>query len=215
LWRIFNAAEFRAYWSNSGPPVPGSTPQATGPSLPFVTAGLADGTWWFSLSWFNGVFDSQFLPIGPNGETFLRLDLAGGHVTGSPPAGPTSCQLQNVAGGIVRIIGLATAAATMQFPESWAIAWTADGSTPAAGAASIFIPFTAGQWLGLLDYVLPAQAAGATVKVCLQTAINTGTALAPVWVYSESSILQSIVLPTSGPSPPLEATDWPGELPSP
>ena len=35
------------------------------------------------MSYYNGLRDSGFLPIGPNGETYLRLDISGdaGHAT--------------------------------------------------------------------------------------------------------------------------------------
>jgi hypothetical protein len=69
LWRIFAPACFRLYRSNVAPPLPGDTPWTTSASLPVTPADtFADGTWYVAVSWFNGIYDSYFLPVGPSGE---------------------------------------------------------------------------------------------------------------------------------------------------
>src|SRR5262245_48112537 len=91
LWRAYNAAVYRIYMTLGSPPVAGSTPTLTTATLPRTVPGaFADGVWYLSVSWFNGVLDSGFLPIGPAGETYIRFDFAGGVPIQSPPRAPVS-----------------------------------------------------------------------------------------------------------------------------
>ena len=212
LYRIFNAAGYRFYWSQGSPPAAGSTPQATSASLPYATtATFADGTWYLSVSYFNGVLDSGFLPLGPAGETWLRLDLAGGAVVGSPPDPPLDWQIAADGGGAARI-SAACYQADANRATAWSISYTTDGSTPAANQTSTLVAMPP-SGLAVLDYDLPAAAAGATVKVRLQTAQNDGTADAPIWVFSAGSTVQSITIAAAGPTAPAGGVDWPGAVP--
>lgn len=201
LYRIFNAAEYRFYRSSSAPPVEGDTPFATSATLPHEPAdAYADGTWYLSVSYFNGIYDSGFLPVGPMGETYIRLDLAAGVEIGSPPAGPLRWQLELCASGGVRVMGVYAQAGSLRAGD-WALAYTTDGSTPPADTPDVTQAMAAAD-LDYLVYELPAQSAGTTVKVRLQTRRNDGTDESPSWVYSGGSEVNTIAVDALGPTPP-------------
>lgn len=210
-YRVFNEAEYRFYRSNSGPPAESDTPFASNATLPYTPADtFADGTWYLSVSYFNGVMDSGFLPLGPAGETFLRLDLSGGEETGSPPAGPTDWRLEPVANGVVRILGFYWQTGDLR-ADQWAIAYTTNGGDPPADSPDVTQDMPEGN-LGVLSYELPAQGHGTTVKVRLQTRRNDGTAESPDWIYSEGSTIKTVTADASGPAAPLAGHDWPGRV---
>jgi len=207
LYRVFNAAEYRFYRSNAAPPVEGDVPFATSAALPHTPADVyADGTWYLSASYFNGVIDSGFLPLGPAGETYLRLDLADGEESGSPPAGPTDWRLALDAAGVVRVVGFYWESGSLR-ADQWALAYTTDGGAPAADAPDVTATMAAG--LAILDYALPGQADGTTVKVRLQTRRDDDGD----WVYSEDSVVKTITADAAGPTAPLDAQRWAGALP--
>ena len=212
LYRVFNAAVYRLYRSSIGPPGETDVPFATAESLPATPADtFADGTWYLSVSYFNGVVDSGFLPLGPQAETYVRVDVAGGEVQFAPPTGPTAWQLVAAAGGAVRVVAHLFQSAALA-PQQWAIGYTIDGSTPPADSPTVTQAMPA---IGLvwLDLLLPAQAHGTTVKVRLQTRRNDGSDLVPVWVYSDGSTVLAIAADAQGPSAPTGAVAWPGQLP--
>jgi len=211
LYRVFNAAGYRFYRSNSGPPAESDTPFATNATLPHEpTDTYADGTWYLSVSYFNGVLDSGFLPLGPHGETYLRLDIAAGAASGSPPMGPNDWRLEAQAAGVVRVLGVYFESGDDRADE-WAIAYTTNGSTPPADTPDVTQTMAGG--LAVLAYDLPGQSHGTTVKVRLQTRRNDGTAEAPDWVYSAASTVLTLSADATGPSAPPSAADWPGQLP--
>jgi len=211
-YRVFNAAGYRFYRSVDGPPVETSTPFATSESLPHTPAEtFADGAWFLSVSYFNGAIDSGFLPLGPAGETYLRLELADGSEVEAAPLPPLDWRLERAAGGVVRVCGVYFEAGAAR-AEQWAIACTDDGSTPPADAADAVKEMpTSG--LAVLHYELPAAADAATVKVRLQTRRNDGTISVPVWRYSQASTVKTIVADAAGPAAPLAADRWAGPLP--
>lgn len=214
LWRIFAAAVYRFYWSNSGPPAESDTPDETSATLAHTTTATfsGTGTWWISVSWFNGVLDSGFLPVGPHGETYLRLDLDSDVEVGQPPAGPIDWRLQAKASGVVRIWGLMVDESSDRAGE-WAIAYTTDGSTPAEDTPDISQEMDS-TGIATLEYDLPAQADGTTVKVRLQTRRNDGSDESPDWVYSEDSVVKTLAADGAGPSAPIDLRTWPGPLPA-
>lgn len=203
--RVFNAATFRLYRSNSAPPSPGDTPFATPASLPSTPADTyADGTWYLSVSYFNGVLDSGFLPLGSNGETYLRLDLSGGAEVGSPPQAPAAVYLEQRSGGVVRVHALCAETGALR-PDTWAIAYTVDGSTPATSSPDATEAFTASAGVAVLSYDLPAQANGTTVKVRVQ--------LERDGAYSEGSTVLTTTADAAGPGAPTGGESWRGAVP--
>jgi|GEM_PF-1616296 len=208
LYRVFNAAEYRFYRSNAAPPVEGDVPFATSATLPHTPADLyADGTWYLSASYFNGVIDSGFLPLGPAGETYLRLDLADGEESDSPPAGPTDWRLELDAGGVVRVVGFYWESGALR-ADTWSLAYTVDGGDPPEDTPDVTVAMAAG--LAVLDYALPAQPDGTTVKVRLQTSRDDDDAP----VYSEASEIKTATADAAGPTAPLDAQRWAGRLPA-
>jgi len=200
-YRVFNAAGYNFFRSNSAPPVESDTPFDFAASLPHTPADtFADGTWYLSLSAFNGVRNSGFMPLGPHGETFVRIDIVSGVGVYSPPLGPTEWHLEAAAGGQVRIVAMVADSSDLRAHE-WAINYTTNGTTPTTDAAAISREIDSAG-LAILDYLLPAQADGATVKVRLQTRRNDGTDLSPVWTYSEDSTVLVAVADAVGPGAP-------------
>lgn len=211
LYRVFAPAVYRLYRSQAGPPAEGSAPFATAASLPATPADVFGvGVWYVSMSYFDGVYDSGFAEVGPNGETYLVLEVIAGqsHV---PPVGPLTWQLIPLAGGVVRVSALLYVAVNDAAPDEWAIAYTTNGSTPAAGNPTVTQAMAASP-VRVLAYDLPAQVDGTTLKVRLQTRRNDGTAEAPVWVYSVQSGVLSITVDATGATAPPVAVTWDGSL---
>ena len=191
MFHIYGPAEYRIYRSQGSPPVQGSTPWATASTLPATpTDTFADGTWYLAVSYFDGIYDSGFYPVGPAGETYQTLVISGGTVAAAPPPAPLAIALQESNPGVVSILAM-VASATAEATE-WQISYTVNG-----GAATIVTkPFTAAA-LAVLSYSLPAQSAGSLVAVSVQLS-DSGT-LSP-------AISASITLAAgSGPSAPLGA----------
>lgn len=219
LYRVFNAAEFRLYRSLGGVPAESGTPYATSPTLPVTPAAtFTDGDWRLSMCWFDGVLSSGFYPVGPSGETYLRLRIVDGVLQGPPPLGPMGFQLFPLAGGVVRIVGTYQQAAPWR-ADDWAVAYTINGTTPAEDDPDLTEEIPTGA-VSVLDYSLPAQAHGVTVKVRLQTRRNDAPEPTeenpdpdPIWVYSEASEVLSLLIVTSGPTAALGGAQYRGELP--
>ena len=211
LFRVFNAAGYRFYRSSVAPPEEGDSPFATNTSLPYTPAAtFGDGTWYLSVSYFNGVIDSGFLPIGARGETYRRLTIVDGASVGVAPATPGYWHVEQAAGGAIRILALYYEDGSGRAGQ-WAIATTIDGTDPPAGDPDL-TEDVYGDPLSILDYELPAQAGGTTVKVRLQVRRNDGTEEVPVWTYSADSEIATIVADDAGPAAPRDATAWPGSV---
>lgn len=204
LYRIFNAAGFRFYRSST-PPAPGDTPFATSATLPYQpSTTFADGTWYLSVSYFNGVLDSGFLPLGPRGETYLALTLSGGAVAATLPSSPLSVQLLQIAGGIPQVIALYSPAADgTNAADTWSIGYTTDGTTPASNTPTATQAMR-GSNLALLAYSLPAQSNGTVVKLQLQTRRGA--------VYSTPGAVLSLTINTTAPASPAGLQSWPGQV---
>ncbi len=205
-YRVFNATEYRFYRDNAAPPAEGDAPFASNATLPHEPADVyANGTWYLSVSYFNGCIDSGFLPIGPKGETYLRLDLAAGVEVGSPPAAPADVRIENAGGGVVRIVAYLVDFAADR-AEEWAIGYTVDGGAPPADTPDL-TQAIGEDVLAVLDYSLPAQDDGASVQVRLQTRREDGA-----WVYSEGSAVLTITADEEGPAAPAGGQHWPGAI---
>jgi hypothetical protein len=201
-FNIFGTAEYRAYHSITGPPLETDTPFATAAALPFTPGDLfGNGIHWFSLSYFNGLIDSGFLPVGPNGETALRLDIAGGVETGNPPNGPYAVRLEQRAGGVVRIAASYAQTDALRATE-WAIGYTSNGVDPPAGAPTTTKAMGEGA-LEVLELDIGPFAHGLTIKVRVQ-ARRAGT------VYSEDSTVLSTTADAVGPTAPVDSDAIPG-----
>lgn len=201
-YRVFNGPEYRCYRSMSGPPQESDTPFATSSSLPETpTDTFADGWWYVAVSYFNGVLDSGFLPIGPNGEHYVRFNAVAGGGGGSqqsstaePPNGPNSWELESRAGGVIRVNGIYLHSGQLR-ADTWAIDYTVDGTTPSEGAPDVAVTMPT-DGIAALAYDLPAQAHGTTVKVRLRT--QRGAA------YSDDSTVKTVIADTVGGNIPLE-----------
>lgn len=208
-YRIFNADEYRFYYSDTAPPSEGDTPDATSEALPFETADtFADGTWYLSISYFNGCMDSGFYPVGPGGETYLRLDIQSGVEVGLPPNEPIDWRLEQRASGVVRVLGEYIQEGDLRANE-WAIGFDTGAGEPPPDTPDYTVSIP-GSGLAILEYDLPAQDDETTVNVILQTRRNDGTAESPNWVYSENDTIKSIDADASGPSGPLWGEHWTG-----
>lgn len=206
LHRIFNAAGYRFYRSNSAPPLESAIPFATNATLPHTPDdAYADGTWYVAVSYFNGVIDSGFLPLGGRGETYLRLDLFGGEETAGPPAGPHDVRLERTAGGAVKIWAAYLETGTNRASQ-WAVAYTDDGSTPPEDAPDVTVAMKSGLW-EILEYELPTSGDGKTVKIRVQTRRQDGE----TWVYSDGSDVHTILSDAAGPDAPEDGQYWPRE----
>lgn len=211
-YRLEGTAQYRFYRSNVAPPLETDTPYATSASLPSTPANtFANGTWYISVAFFNGILSSGFLPLGPNGETYIRLEISGGVVLGNLPNGPIGAMLELRPGGVVRVRAFYFQTDALRATE-WAITYTTNGATPGTPPAvspTIGTAMVPAGGAAVLEYDLPAQADGTTVKVRLQARRNdSGT-----WRYSENSTVMSIVVDAAGPTAPLVLQNWPGRLP--
>lgn len=207
LYRVFNPAVYRFYRSNSGPPAETDSPYATSATLPNQPATtFANGTWRISVSYFNGILDSGFLPIGAHGETYRTLIIAAGVLKPTPPSQPYGFRIELRPGGIVRIIATYFSVADgTNAADQWAIAYTVNGVNPGPGAPSA-TPSISGA-VSHLSYDLPAQTAGTVVKVLLQVR-RAAT------VYSSPLGILSVTIPASGSSQVLSLATFPGALPA-
>ena len=197
LYRVFNSAVYRFYRSSSAPPAETDTPYATSASLPSTPADtFGNGTWYVSVSLFNGVIDSGFLPIGPDGQRYIRIDIAAGAETNSPPNGPLTWELQLRPEFVVRVSAVYMQSSSLRADE-WAIAFTQDGSTPATDTPDVTVTIpTSGA--AVLSYDLPALGGGGTTKVRLQTRRFDD----PTQIYSEDSdVKTNISVAPSAPAP--------------
>lgn len=206
-YRIFNDAEYRFYRSDTAPPEEGSEPFATSSSLPYTPDDVyANGTWYLSMSYFNGVIDSGFLPLGPNGETCLRLDITAGEEVLSDPNKPLDWHLETRAGGVVRIVGVYYQSGDLRADE-WAIKWTTGLGTPLPDNPNVTVAMPS-RGVAILEYDLPAQEHGTRVSALVQTRRDDGT-----WAYSNYVSYKSAYADSEGPTTPLSAERWPGPIP--
>lgn len=212
-YRVFNAAEYRFYWSTTDPPDEGATPDATNSSLPYTTSDtFTDGIYYLSVSYFNGVIDSGFLPLGPNQEKYLRLDLTSGTELDGPPNKPSSVLLEPKASGVVRVVSFYAQTGSLR-AEEWAVYYTFDGTDPGSGPTDSPDYTETMSTSGLVTLLkdLTGQAHGTTVKVRVQTRRNDeGT-----YRYSEtdSDDINSETADATGPAAVPASEKWPGRLP--
>ncbi len=206
-YRVFNVIEYRFFRSNSAPPEETDTPFDTAPTLPHTPGDLyADGTWFLSLSFFDGVLDSGFLPLGPNDETYLRLDIDSGVVVDSPPNAPIAFHIALTTGNECRVTAFYNQTGDLRATE-WALTFETDGSTPGEPPAVepdevVAIPASG---FAAFDFTIDT---GAQWKVRLQTRRTSPDS------YSEGSeVLELEIIAASGDPGPQRVAAWPGRLP--
>lgn len=216
LYRVFNDAEYRFYRSNSAPPVESDSPFATNATLPYEPSDTyADGIWYLSATYFNGVIESGFLPIGDRGETYIRLEIVDGEVIANPPYGPDRWGLVASGAGVITVTAVYHQVGTLR-ADTWAITYTTDGNDP--GTPPDISPTVTqamrGAGMQILSYALPVQAQGTTVKVRLQTRRDDGD---EGYKYSEGSTVKTLTADeiggVAGVDDPIYGGVWPGRLP--
>lgn len=211
LYRVFSAAEYRFRWNNIRPPSLNDVIDATNSSLPFTTtATFPDGIWYFSVTFFNGIFDSGFLPVGPFGETYLILTIASGVVIGNPPQKPDNWSLRVVGNnpattGIVWVDGFYTELGSLRADE-WYVEFSEDGASwtpatqavPAVGVAVLRLAIPA-SWLDEVEVF---------VRVRMRRDDGAG------WIYSDGiDDVRSIIVNGEGPTAPLGGDQFNAPLP--
>lgn len=202
-WRRVAAPEYRFFRDNSAPPAIDDTPFDSNPTLPYTPADTyADGTWYISMAYFNGVFLSDFFPVGPNDETYYTLVISAGDEVANGPNAPYKTSLAPLAAGVVRACGFNRV--SRGDGTHWAVSYTVDGSTPPADAHDYIEEITA-DLTTVFRYDLPAQSEGTTVKARIMLARNDGTEGSPVWFYSDADVLTATAI-VDGPTQPLGAS---------
>jgi len=202
-YRIFNAAAYRFFRSNSAVPQEDDTPFASSASLPATPADtFADGTWKVSVAYFNGCLQSGFYPV-EDGLTYFTLEISGG-TQQDPPPGPTMLDVVHVGGGVVEVRGVFVVPDSETY--AWAIAYTTNGSDPAEDSPDVTIVIV-GRSSDMIAYQLPAQAAGTTVKVRVQIRRWDD----PAWTYSDDSEIYTITI-EAGPAAVTSADSMTGRL---
>jgi len=212
-YAIFNAAEYRFYFrlAANGPPLETDVPfavNATLPHSPVTTFG--DGIYYLAMSYFNGVLDSGFLPVGPNGEPYRRLEVGGGAQLVAPPSTPIDARLIPRAGGVVRVQAAYFELGAGRATE-WALTYTFTGTDPGTppAVAPTVTQTILGNNLSVLEHDLAAQTHGTNVKVRVQVRRNDGG----TWLYSEGSTVLTAIADAIGPAAAEGAGVWRGAAP--
>jgi len=138
--RVYNAKEYRFFRSQVGPPSEDDSPFDTNPTLSpdyTPTDTYADGTWWVSCLYFNGVLQSAFFPVGPRGEPYYKMVISSGTASQEPPFGPSDgWSLDSPEPGKVRARATYFQAGELRADE-WAIGFTLNGADPVADTPDI------------------------------------------------------------------------------
>ena len=210
-FRVFNSAEYRFYWSTDGPPEEGAVPNATNATLAYETTDtFDDGTYYISVSYFNGVIDSGFLPLGAQQQKYLRLDLTSGTELENPPSKPTDVRLEQRANGVIRIYAYYIQLGSLR-ADTWCVYYTFNGSDPGSGATPDYTVAVQDSGMAILQYDLAAQAHGTTVNVRVQTRrTDDGTAR---YSDTDDDDIFTITADATGPDALPSADTWPGYMP--
>jgi len=195
VYRVSNAPVYNIYWRLGSAPKDDDVPLETTPTLPYTTTTtFADGEWYVAVKYFNGITYSGFLPLGPHGETYLKIIVSGGVVVGNPPLAPQFVQLAQGSAGAISVEAGYSESGDLRADE-WAIAYTNDGTTPPTDTPTITATIGASGFVSLRS-AFPTQASGATFKCRVQTRRNDGTDTVPVWVYSDRAPVVTEVIDT-------------------
>lgn len=195
-FRVANDAEFRFHRSNTVPPVETDTPWDTDSSLSHSpTDTFADGTWYLAVSEFDGIIDSGFRPIGPNGENYRRLEVSGGAQLPERPIGPQAVAVTLGAGGTARVRANYWDQDASRLADDWSLAYTTDGSDPPEDTPDVVIAMGGNGGAEVLDRAITAQPHGTTIKVRVQTRKGSGP-----YAYSADSAVYEVTADATGPA---------------
>ena len=221
LWRINNTAGYNFRWNQNRPPKKTDAINDFSETLPYTPdVTFTTGIVYLAMTEFNGTHESDFYPVGPNGEPYVRIDLDAGVQTISPPAKPTQPTLVDIGGGNARCI--AYYSQHRNRATQFTISISTDGSLPpvdtatytATIGAGILVPLTLDLDADLDPGTFPL-ANGTVLRVRIQTRRNDGTDVSPNWTYSETNDkdVQQITIDSIGPDAPPGAVIYPGYKP--
>lgn len=199
-WRVFGTAGYRLYRQLGSPPQPGDTPWATPASLPVTPVDLfGDGTWYLAVSYYNGILDSGFLPIGPRGEPYRVLVVDKGVEANAPPQPPVDVRLEQLGGGVVRVTALYAEVGPNR-ADQWVISW-GGGPVIWSHTNTVAMP-TSG--LAILEFDITGLA-DAEVLNLLVTTQRSGDN-----VQSTNTTVSTITVDAAGPSSVPDLRRWRG-----
>lgn len=201
------------YWGTS-PPDENSAADAEQSDFPYTTDDtFTDGTYYFAARVTNGLYTSPFIPVGPNEETYLRIDLSSGTETEEPPGNPKVAKLIVCSGGVVKVVVAYFQVNSTVRADQICITATYDGTDPAEDTPDYTIDIPAHGPV-MKTYDLPAQSHGTTVKARVQMRRNDGTSESPNYIYSDtdSDDILTAAADAQGPSAPMDAEIYPGIL---
>lgn len=199
-WRIFAAATYRLYRRLGSPPEPGDTPWATSATLP-TTPGdtFADGTWYLAVSYYNGVLDSGFLPIGPRGEPYRILVVDTAAEAPAPPQPPVDVRLEQRGGGVVRVTALYAEVGPNR-ADQWVVAW---GGGPVVWANTAVVAMPA-SGLAILEFDISGLADAEVLNLLVTTQRSGDSAV------SVNTAVLTVTVDASGPSAVPDVRRWRG-----
>lgn len=200
LYRIFNAAGYRAYRNNSGEPIPGvDAVFASSATLPWSPAtAFADGTWRMGLEAFNGVLGSDFAAVRP-------LKVTTGQLDENSPGEPETVELRQTAGGVPHVTAVYNRLRDEQLGfagDQWALWYTTNGSAPGGGSPQYTQDMTFDQGHDRLEYDLPAQTAGTNVRVLVKVRRSGVVGIGGAIPSSAVGATADAVVSLTGPAAP-------------
>lgn len=194
--RIFNAAQYRFYRKDGSVPVPGvDSAHATASSLPSTPAGAwADGDWYITVTYFNGVIESLPKLQPPDGTPAKFLEIASSAEVDLAPGDASEYSISAIAGAKIRaqaIYSLASDRGRGVTPTHWRLSWTGDAS----GSASIAFGTSQNEEVRL-DYEI-SLSDGQEITLTIKTGYDPGTG------FVESAGVQAtITADSAGPAAP-------------
>lgn len=212
-YRIYGTAQYLFYYDTS-PITEDSDLDAVNSDINYETVDtFITGVYYFGARYTNGIYTSPLLPVGPNGETYYRLDVDSGVETISPPGKPFDVRLLRDTAGVIQVLaGYFESYQTIR-ANQFAINATFNGSDPGQDSPD-YTRNMAKYGPQMLRYSLPPQVHGTTVKVRVQTRRNDGTEISPDYTYSETTAddVLTITADAQGPSVPMDAEIHPGAV---
>jgi hypothetical protein len=221
-YRSFNDACYLFYRSSTGPPAESDTPFASSADVDYSPPDtFADGIWYISVSYFNGVIDSGFLPLDDIGRTYVRLEIVATEEKSNSPgdiayaglSAPGIWRVEPIAGGVVRVHAFYNEQGPLR-ADDWCISYTTDGihdpvvppETAPWGTWQVE-PIGDGTGLVFLEYDLPAQAHDTEVRVRISVRRDLGSY---VYSYSAGTEVATLYADAEGPTAARGIGRWTG-----